>query len=119
MARINGKERRRVEEKLKESDVGRTRTYSQLSQHSVGLVSVEGLVENDLPGNQPAVSDFVDGGFGWFIVFVTCFCNFVFFHNRISYGMFIPELTDYFSRSQTDMALVASVESIVRCISCK
>ncbi len=96
----------------------RPRTYSHSSRLSVALSQAE-LEEYvaEPPSLQPHEPP--DGGYGWCIVVAACFCNFVFVHNRISYGMFIPELTDYFSRSQTDMALVASVESIVRLISCK
>ena len=95
----------------------RPRTYSHLSQLSVEF-SLAGSVPK-LNTGIPQSSRPPDGGYGWCIVVATCFCSFVFIHNRISYGLFIPELTDYFGRSQTDMALVASVDSIVRCISCR
>ncbi len=93
----------------------RTRTYSHLSELSVEFSLTGSVLEVD---TLPESIDPPDGGYGWLIVLATCFGNFVFCFNKVGYGLFIPELTDYFSRSQTDMALVASVESIVRCISC-
>ncbi len=96
----------------------RPRTYSHLSELSVAL-SHGDLVEN-VPDVDIKISDDPpDGGYGWCIVFATCFSNFVFIHSRICYGLFIPELTDYFARSQTDMSLVASTDAIVRCVSCE
>ena len=96
----------------------RPRTYSHLSELSVAL-SHSDLVEN-VPAMDTKMSDHPpDGGYGWCIVLATGFCNFVFIHSRICYGLFIPELTEYFGRSQTDMSLVASTDSIIRCVSCE
>ncbi len=96
----------------------RPRTYSHLSEVSVAL-SHSDLVENVPDMDTKMSDDPPDGGYGWCIVLATCFCNFVLIHSRICYGLFIPELTDYFERSQTDMSLVASTDAIVRCISCE
>ncbi len=94
----------------------RSRTYSSRLSVALSQAEIEEYVadRHSLPSKEPP-----DGGYGWCIVFAAFFCNFVSEHNKVAYGVFIPELTDYFSRSQTDMALVASVQSIVRCISCR
>ncbi len=95
-----------------------TNSHSYPSKLSLTL-SHDDLVEN-VPAMATKMSDEPpDGGYGWCIVVATFFCNFVLIHSSICYGLFIPELTEYFGGSQTDMSLVASTDAVMRCVSCE
>ncbi len=54
-----------------------------------------------------------DGGYGWVIVVAAALGNYVFVHMRYTPGLFLPDLKDHFAKSQTDMGLLDSVDSIL------
>ena len=60
-----------------------------------------------------------DGGYGWVIVVAAAFGGYVYSHMRYTPGLFLPDLKDHFDKSQTEMGLLASVDSIFCCIASK
>lgn len=50
-----------------------------------------------------------DGGYGWVIVFASFMCNLVVDGIGYSFGVFLPELVNYFEVGKGTVALVGSI----------
>ena len=80
-----------------------SKTQNQKRKPSVDSTESEDGVENYIPSPP-------DGGWGWVIVAASLMCNIIVDGIGYSYGVLLPEFTEYFQEPRSKTSLIGSLQ---------
>ncbi len=87
---------------------------TNVQSHSLDGSSIKARPPN--PGMGAGMPPAPDGGYGWVIVISSLVCNLMFAAMRVCFAVLITELTQYFDKSNAEIGLIASVDTLIACL---
>lgn len=88
-----------------------SRTESETSCEEAARLTVEQQEEEDDGYDYHEIPPPPDGGYGWVVVFASFMCNLVVDGIAYTFGIFLPELVEYFGEGKGTVAWVGSLLS--------